>query len=301
MPPNKKRKGVAILATIANTDELITTITDLETSVSMPEGTIASKMDATEVNALMHGIEDAFTKLYGKLRLLEDLHDFTKTYIENEFSKNRDAFRGAKAEIDRAADVYHQTTNASSSVSFRAGAVVTDRDGTPVKSCAYIDGKTLVPANTLIQEAEPSSTVVSSNSSSYRRILTPARNYKTFYVNEQPVQGGVEETVQFVFPHAVDVNFTDISAFHADVENVVLWTEDGSKIEIPDGTHMNKRTKVISVSLTLRSTKTETQDIEIAQISKANNTLSPDEHLESIKDTIYESLIRKNGGTTYNS
>ena len=70
------------MATIANTDELIEAITSLETSVTLPEGTVSSKMDATEINTLMQGIEDVFEKLYEKLRVLEDLHDFTKKYIE---------------------------------------------------------------------------------------------------------------------------------------------------------------------------------------------------------------------------
>ena len=146
----------------------------------MPEGTVASKMDATEINTLMQGIEDAFNKLYEKLRLLEDLHDFTKTYIENEFSKNQAAFREAKAEIDKATDAYQQTSSVSSTVSFRSGAVVTDRDGTPIKSCMRIDGTTLVPANTKLQETVPSSVLVTSDLAAYRRMLTPAKSYKTF-------------------------------------------------------------------------------------------------------------------------
>ena len=66
------------MATIANTDELIDAITSLETSVALPEGTVSSKMDATEINTLMQGIEDAFEKLYEKVRALEDLHDYAQ-------------------------------------------------------------------------------------------------------------------------------------------------------------------------------------------------------------------------------
>lgn len=289
------------MATIANTDELVTAITDLETSVSLPEGTVASKMDATEINTLMHGIEDAFDKLYEKLRLLEDLHDFTKTYIENEFAKNQAAFRQAKTEIDKTADAYQQMAKVFSTVSFRAGAVATDRDGTPVKNCALVDGATLVPANTLVQETEPSSVVPISSYTPYRRILTPAKNYKAFYVNEQPTPDAIRESVRFVFPYVVDVNFLDVSAFHANIERIVLHSPDGSQTMIPAGTHTSKRVKASSVSIVLRSTKTETQDIEIKQLNKGSGVLSADSHLDNIKDTIYESMIRKNGGTTYES
>ena len=248
------------MATIANTDELIDAITSLETSVALPEGTVSSKMDATEINTLMQGIEDAFEKLYEKLRVLEDLHDFTKKYIENEFAKSKDAFRKAKADIDAAADTYQQTENVSHIVGFRMGSVVTDRDGTPVTSCAAVDGTTLIPSYRTIRSAEPGSAIIDANGTAYRRIITPAKNYKSFYVNETPPAEPVRE--------------------------------------VPRGTRMCPLVSVAAVSLKLRSTKNEVQDVEVSQQAKNTSSLAVD-YTSEIKDTIYESMIRKNGGTTY--
>ena len=286
------------MATIANTDELIDAITSLETSVALPEGTVSSKMDATEINTLMQGIEDAFEKLYEKLRVLEDLHDFTKKYIENEFAKSKDAFRKAKADIDAAADTYQQTENVSHIVGFRMGSVVTDRDGTPVTSCAAVDGTTLIPSYRTIRSAEPGSAIIDANGTAYRRIITPAKNYKSFYVNETPPAEPVRETVQFVFQHPLTMNYMDFSAFQADVEDIRLKLSDGSEVEVPRGTRMCPLVSVAAVSLKLRSTKNEVQDVEVSQQAKNTSSLAVD-YTSEIKDTIYESMIRKNGGTTY--
>lgn len=286
------------MATIANTDELIGAITSLETSVALPEGTVPSKMDATEINTLMQGIEDAFEKLYEKLRVLEDLHDFTKKYIENEFTKSKDAFRKAQSDIDAAADTYQQTGRISHTVGFRTGSVVTDRDGTPVASCAVVDGTTLIPSYRTIQSAEPGSAIIDANSTAYRRIITPAKNYKSFYVNETPPAEAVRETVQFVFQTPVTMNYMDFSAFQADIEGICLKLSDGSELVIPKGTHMCPLSSVAAVSLKLRSTKNEAQDVKVSQQSKGTSSLIVD-YTGEIKDTIYESMIRKNGGTTY--
>ena len=286
------------MATIANTDELIEAITSLETSVTLPEGTVSSKMDATEINTLMQGIEDVFEKLYEKLRVLEDLHDFTKKYIENEFSKSKDAFRKAQANIDAAADTYQQTENVSHTVGFRPGSVVSDRDGTPVASCAAVDGTTLIPSYRTIQSAEPGSAIIDANGTAYRRIITPAINYKSFYVNETPPAEAVRETVQFVFQRPLTMNYMDFSAFQADIEGVRLKLSDGSEVEVPKGTHMCPLASVAAISLKLKSTKNEIQDIEVSQQAKNANSLTVD-YTSELKDTIYESRIRKNGGTTY--
>lgn len=286
------------MATIANTGELITAITDLETPVSMPEGTIASKMDATEVNTLMQGIEDAFNKLYEKLRLLEDLHDFTKTYIGNEFKKNRQAFLEAKAEIDKVSDVYQQTTSKAGTVRFGSGNVVTDRDGTPIDTCNSIGGGAYIPASTTIAEYEPSSAVISAKDTPYKRVTTPARNYKSFYVSEEPPVDPVRETIRFVLPHPSLANCIDVSAFHAEIEKLCLELDDGTSIEIPEEKQLSKRTNVAAVMLELRSTKNETQDVNIYQQSLPNKLETADRSGE-IKDTIFESMIAKNNGTTF--
>ena len=100
--------------------------------------------------------------------------------------KNADAFKKMSSSIDKTADTNENIVLQSMHVSFENGAVVTDRDGTPIKTADFVGGKTLIPASMTINQATPESTIVSTNSVAYKRILTPASNYKAFYANEQP-------------------------------------------------------------------------------------------------------------------
>ena len=287
------------MARIASTSELVTTISALAPSVTLPQGTIASKMDATEINTLMKGIEDAFNKLYEKLRQLEDLHDFTKRYIQNEFKKNADAFKKMSSSIDKTADTNENIVLQSMHVSFENGAVVTDRDGTPIKTADFVGGKTLIPASMTINQATPESTIVSTNSVAYKRILTPASNYKAFYANEQPPAEPIRETLDLVYPKEAEINFLDVSAFNADIKEASVTDANGIKVPVDLGRHTMKRVKAKKVSLVLESTKNEVQDVQMNYDKRHDQDGS--KYTDGIKSTIYETMIRNNGGTTFKS
>lgn len=286
------------MANITNTDELVTTIAQLETSASLPKGTVASKLDADEINKLMLGIEEAFNKLYEKLRLLEDLHDFTKRYIQNEFQKSSDAFRKMRQDIDKTEDTNQNTVVQSMTASFETGLVVTDRDGKPLATSDTVDGSTLIPANTTVKTSSPDSAVVNSTSIAYKRILTPAQNYKAFYANEQPPAEPVKETIDFVYKSAVNANFIDVSAFQAMIDKMVVTDADNNKLDVDPGTHMLPVTKIQRVSLLLRSTKNDVQDVRVSIDKRKSDGTG---YIDGIKDTIYETMVRNNGGTTYES
>lgn len=287
------------MARIASTSELVTTISDLETSVSLPQGTVASKMDAVEINTLMQGVEDAFNKLYEKLRQLEDLHDFTKRYIQNEFKKNAAAFKKMTASIDKTTDTHENVVLQSMQASFENGVVVTDRDGMPIKAADFVGGKALIPASMTINQSEPESTIVNTNSVAYKRILTPASNYKTFYANEQPPAVPIQETLDLVYPRETEFNFLDVSAFNADIREASVTDENGIKIPINLSRHTMKRVKAKKVSLVLESTKNETQDVQMNYDARYDKDGSS--YIDGIKSTIYETMIRNNGGTTFKS
>lgn len=282
------------MADITNTLELVDTISTLETAADLPKGTVASKMDSVEINQLMNGIKTALDKLYEKLRLLEDLHDFTKKYIQNEFKKNEAAFKRANADIDRATDTNENLVVQSMTASFATGIVMTDRDGTPIPTADYIDGTTLVPENTDMLVPEPASAVVASGKAAYRRILTPAKNYKSFYVEEQPPAEPIRETVDFVYVNPVNINFIDVSPFKDKILAMSVTDENDVKMPINPSSHMIPRTKAKCISMEIESTKCDSQEIELNFRNPGN--VHGEQYLDGIKGTIYETIVRNSGG-----
>lgn len=282
------------MADITNTLELVDTISTLETATDLPKGTVASKMDSVEINQLMNGIKTAFDKLYEKLRLLEDLHDFTKKYIQNEFKKSEAAFNRANANIDRSADSYENLVVQSMTTSFATGIVVTDRDGTPIPTADYIDGTTLMPRSTDVLVPEPASAVVTSDGVAYRRIITPARNYKSFYADEQPPAVPIREAIDFVYATPADINFISVSPFRCKILEMSVTDAGGVKTMVDPSNHMIPKTKVERISVEIESTKCDTQEIEMNFRDTGDVTGS--QYLDGIKSTIYETIVRNSGG-----
>lgn len=283
------------MADITNTQELIDTITTIETSTDLPKGTVASKLDAVEINQLMNGIKIAFDKLYEKLRLLEDLHDFTKQYIQNEFKKSEAAFKRANANIDKTTDTYENLVVQSMTTNFATGIVVTDRDGTPIPTADYVDGTTLIPENVDVLASEPTSAVVTSDEVAYRRISTPARNYKSFYADEEPPAVPIREVIDFVYASPASINFINISPFRCKILEMSVTDDTGVKAMIDPASHMIKRTKVKRLSMQIESTKCDSQEIELNFRDPGN--VHGSQYLDGIKGTIYETIVRNSGNT----
>ena len=287
------------MANIANTDALLAAITDIETPAELPQGTVASKMDAAEINQVMQGIESAFNRLYEKLRLLEDLHDFSREYISSEFRKTSEAFTEVVSTIDKTVDSYVNDTAMASSAGFESGHVITDRDGSPVETASLLNGTILVPARHTVETAEPSSASVVSAYTPYRRILTPASNYESFHINEQPTAAPLTEEVSFLLPKPKKVNFIDVSAFGAKVEGVRLLLENGDTVPISTGSHMFPRYLIHGITMTLRSIQTKPEDIEVTDQRCGNDSAEMEQDITDVKDTIFETMIASNGSTTF--
>lgn len=284
------------MANIANTDELIDTISDLTTQITLPSGTFSGKMDSSETNALFSGIEETLNKLYEKVRLLEDIHNFTQKYIENEFAKNQAGFNKAMAAIQQSTDLYQQTRRKQKSVSFAQGEVVNDRNGVPIETAKYINGSTIIPQNTTITTASISSVVSSSESGlPYRRITNPPERYKSFHVDEAPCDAPITESVTFYLSNPVDANFIDVSPFNAKIKSMKVMKADGEKeIDLGkgNGTTCDELKQVSIVQVELECMKSDIVDMEIP----AENSAQEADKLDSVLTTVFEAQVKKNGG-----
>lgn len=286
------------MANIANTDELIATISDLMTQISLPSGTFSRKMNSSETNELFSGIEDALNKLYEKVRQLEDLHNFTQKYIENEFSKNKAGFDKALAAIQQSTDLYQQTRRKQKSVSFSKGIVVMDRNGVPMETAKYINGSTIVPHSITVTTAAISSVVSTSESGlPYRRVLNPPEHYKTFHADETMRSAPVTELVTFFLTKPININFLDVSPFNAKVNSVKVIQSDAGEKQIDFGTGTETTCEPIKdasiIQVELECLKSEAIEAEVPEAGAESTAGQFDDMLT----TVFEAQIKKNGDT----
>lgn len=283
------------MSEITNTGELTDTINNLTTVLDLPDGTFSKRLNADEVNNLFDAIENRFNALYVKLRQLEDLHNFTKKYIENEFAKNKTAFDDAIIKLDNSRDVYEDTTVKAETVSFYTGSVVSDRDGRSLDTADIIDGNTIVANSTTIASVDPVSAIAIGNEVPYRRTTIPAKNYKVFYTLETIPNSEVFEEIDFYFTKPTKINFLYFSAFNSEVVKCELIRNNKPNFAI-DPSH-NNFTPVIATGVHLKLTSGKTNQITVSVTEKkdSDTSLSTASELD-VLNTIYEHDVDKNGG-----
>lgn len=283
------------MSEITNTGELTDTINNLTTVLDLPDGTFSKRLNADEVNDLFDAIENRFNALYEKLRQLEDLHNFTKKYIENEFAKNKDAFDDAIIKLDNSRDVYEDTTVKAETVSFYTGGVISDRDGRAIDTADIIDGNTIIANSSTVATVEPVSAIAVSNEIPYRRTTIPAKNYKTFYTLETIPSNKVLEDVDFYFTKPTSINFLYFSVFNSEIKKCELIRNGEPNLTI-DPSHNNFSPVVANgVHLRFASGKTEQITVSVTEKKDSSTSLSTANELD-VLNTVYEHDVDKNGG-----
>lgn len=283
------------MSEITNTGELTDTINNLTTVLDLPDGTFSKRLNADEVNDLFDAIENRFNALYVKLRQLEDLHNFTKKYIENEFAKNKDAFDDAIIKLDNSRDVYEDTTVKAETVSFYTGNVVPDRDGRAIDTADVIDGNTIIANSSTIASIEPVSAIAVSNEIPYRRTTIPAKNYKVFYTLETIPNSKVFEEIDFYFTKPTKINFLYFSAFNSEITKCELIRSNDPNFAI-DPSHNNFAPVIANgIHLRLSSGKTEQITVSVTEKKDSSTSFSTANEL-NVLNTVYEHDVDKNGG-----
>ena len=293
-----KKERAGTLANIANTDELVSSIKTLTQEIDLPTSTFQEKMNAGDINTLFNSIEECFNKLYEKLRLLEDLHDFTERYIQQELERNKKDLDDAILKLDTVADEYTNTRSKAATASFQSGIVVTDRDGTAIDTADMIDGNTAVANSVILSKAYIAQVSTVSTDTAYRRISMPAENYKSFYVETSPRGRKITENIDFLFSQPTKVNFVRLSAFNSEIEKILLIKDSQEEFDT-NSTKTGACQTVVArgVRIVLKSGKTNTV---FANVTRKKDEFTDPLHIDieqetDILDTIFETEVRGSG------
>lgn len=283
------------MANITNIGELRNTLANLTQEIELPGGTFAPKMNAAAINDCFNAIEAAFNQLYEKLRQLEDLHIFAENYIQNEFKKNKRELDTAIQALDTAGDDYRNTSIQATTVSFTGEAVVADRNGTAVATADIADGNTIMANAQEINTAVPSQAGIHSNFLAYRRNKLPAGQYRVFYAQESPHKEKITESLDFLFPKSMEINFIRISPFNAVIKRAALIQENQEYLDLNISHYSQAKTKASGIHLELESGATKSIIMNI-QENKDTFSDTEQEHLDTMMDTVFEQEILNSGG-----
>lgn len=282
---------------IATISELKDVIEKLTTQIDTPSTTVSTKMDATEINDFFESVESAFNTLYEKLRLLQDVHDFAKAYVQKVYDRTTKELNTVKLDSDIANQEYRNSKARACVGVFQNSGAVRDRDGSALYQ-ADISDSVVIPGNATIETADLTSAAVYSTDLCYRRNTLPASNYKSFYVLEDAMENAPQEKITFFLPAPVMLNHMDLAAFNSDVESIKLTCSNGDIIDVPVGGTTFATRSIMAIEVTLRANKRDKVNAKVSD--KASTFITTDNQaVTEILDNVWDTYTAQKGDITH--
>lgn len=241
-----------------------TNITALEKSSGDIINTLIDQGDFLNSNTINNNfinIEKYLNTLYENIRVLEDSIDYAKVYVNNEISQIIIDCKKTLNDIENLND-YNYSSN-KNFVLFNVPIInsnevnFTDRDGSTLKP-SVIYNNLISLCEAAKNPIEIQSVTLKSNELAYDNNLTDLINnkaYRSYYILNSPVTGGIIEIITFFFKGAIEVNSVRVALSNCSLLNMIYIYEDNTEsydTDISKGITPTK--KVIGVRLTLNST-----------------------------------------------
>lgn len=208
---------------INNIDDINTALDYVrEENENFPQD-FADKMDADSYNLACRQIEYQLNVLYEKIRLLQDIDEFARSYAEKKIAEKEEKLRDSLKIIEDVADLYHDNDAVATMVPMQSdGGIIRDRDGAVIPSMQLVDGKLLMDSNAIGEAAVAyvnNSASVPCYNSTYSNLTNGKHGMSTYLVTED-LKDGLEETISVDFTVPASINYVAITPVNAEVKNV---------------------------------------------------------------------------------
>lgn len=231
-------------------DELTYIMEDLPTRPS-------EIMKSEEYNNSCEVIELRLNVLYEKIRILEELHDFIKDYVDKEISDKQSQYKEKLKIISDLSDQYRDSSFVAQLVPFILSTeTVKDRDGTALTKMILNDNKIEVPG-TSTTKATIESVNVNTKNICYSNTLDNLTKNETgeiVLIDETSETGGACADIIINFADPIDCNYLNLSPVNGTISDVKLITKENAVIEdTSEDSYMPEQT-IIGIKATI-STK----------------------------------------------
>lgn len=193
-------------------------------------------MNSKNINENFESIEISINVLYEKTRLIDEIMEYAKIYVENNITESISECKAILNEIEKMNDI-----NFSETKNFRIITVpmvnneiaqYLDRDGSQIKMCEVYNGVISLSGN-IKNSILIASYTVSSSEQVYERNNPDFNNkeaYRTNFLLDGSVKGGVFETITFNFDKTVDINSMKVKLSNCNAYNIVYVFEDNTEM-----------------------------------------------------------------------
>lgn len=221
---------------IANTKDLTSALNYIETENTLYPDKMQDKMDAAIFNTAFRRIESQLNELYEKIRQIEEVDAFCRTYVKSVIEVKEEKLRESLKIIQDAASTFQDKRSVAVLVPFIGdNTPIRDRDGSVIGRMS-VKNEQLEMQSDVLEEATFSaiSSVpnVSRYNSSYQRILLGHPGTSFYSLQKQPEQG-IKEDVVLTLSRPSECNYLAIHAVNCKAQNIRIVDEQGREYAVP--------------------------------------------------------------------
>lgn len=194
-----------------------TSMTTAQTPLSLETMNLSEKMSSEEWNYNNATIYQAINTLYERIRLLEDIKDYIRTYTLKQIADKKAAFEQTLQEIQQNQDIYTDDKKQAVLAPFSwSDDPVQDRDGTTVSPLDHTETSIFPRGNTASSAAVSLIKHDCMNTPFTIKTSETDRYYEAVYLLPKP--GVVYDTVTFMFSRAKEINYVDCDLYNVTVQ-----------------------------------------------------------------------------------
>jgi len=218
------------------------------------------KMKAEEYNSIMYQIEENLNDIYMNIRMLNDVADYCQDYITQSVESRRKQFVEKLKIVEKLTDSFRDKDYVTQVMPMTDNQeVVKNREGKTVPHMNYNSGKLEMGGSVVSNASIHSVFRKTEHGCALFNIdaLQEGKPYRTSFYSDEPIVGGVKETMEVTFKDALTANYIDIDTVNSDIKNVKAIVASGSEKEIDLASSFLKSEKIKGLVFDLVSTNYE--------------------------------------------
>lgn len=262
---------------------------NIDTQIKMQDDIL----DSSIANHNFEAIEENLNNLYENIRVLEEIIDYAKVYINNEIDETITECRDLLNEIETMNDLAFSDSKNYISINIplinNNVAKHTDRDGSSLKTCETYNG--LISLSGEIKNNINPSTISFKRSEQVydhnQSDLIDKKVYRSRYLLDSVAKNGVLEEITFNFKNTVEINTISFKLSNCSISGITYIYEDNTESfsdNVVTGVIAAKKIKGLKLNICCKAYSSEMIQLS----SNTANTDSITTALNNLNQTIKE-------------
>lgn len=193
---------------------------------------LSETMLSDEANMTFEYIETELNTIYDKIRLLEQLHNYTEVFVKEQIEKKENQFKEYLKTIEDVSDLYQDNNSVSYLIQFLASKdTIRDRDGSIIQQMD-INNHSLEMPGTILAKANLNNIIHKSDIDCYNNTYNNLLKEKpgvSIYFADNPFVGGILEQVQTTISNPQTYNYIGLDITNAQLLDPTIVHESSSE------------------------------------------------------------------------